>query len=97
VRLGVLVLAALALVVSGAGCGDNLGAPCEGSNCTDARPGSDGNPDGPPTNDFTAFVHGQILNHTNSTEDPVPFAAFATLPDNDQNDFDHVAYSDLFP
>lgn len=96
-RLGLLALAALALVLAGSGCGDNLEQQCTGSGCVDAPPGSDGHPDAPPTNDFTAFVHDQILNHTNATDDPVPFAAFATLDDNDLNDDDHLAYADLFP
>ena len=88
-----LALAVVALLA--AGCGDNLrpgGA--------DARPQFDGdvNPDAPPANSFTAFVHNQILTNTSDSAAPVPYATFApgVLPDPDATDTDFSAYADLF-
>jgi hypothetical protein len=90
----VVVLAALAF--AGAGCGDNS-SQCPNGDCADASPFPDGMPDSStPTDDFTAFVHDLINNHTNPTEDPVPFASFATLVDNDLDDNDYSEYADLF-
>jgi hypothetical protein len=91
----VLALAVVGLVVSGAGCGDNIKL-CNGVDCPDANQNPDGMPDGDITNDFTAFVHDLVLNHTNPTEDPAPYASFETLTDNDLDDDTFQAYSDLF-
>jgi hypothetical protein len=96
VRRLVLALAVAGLVGSGAGCGDNLSPLCEGVACPDANQSPDGMPDGDITDDFTAFVHDLVFNHTNATEDPAPFASFETLTDNDLDDDTYQAYDDLF-
>lgn len=85
---GALVAGAL-----GAGCGDNIHPTG-----TDAAPQLDANPtpDAPPVNDFTEFVHQQILTNTTETATPAPYARFATLPDNDLDDVTYQAYADLF-
>jgi hypothetical protein len=93
-----VVIAALAVAaLAAAGCGDNVKL-CNGADCPDARPQFDGDmtPDAPPANDFTAFVKLQINTNTTDTATPVPFAVFATLPDNDTADDTFQAYADLF-
>jgi hypothetical protein len=86
VAIGVLMLAA--------GCGDNHVPPA----VPDALAQNDGGvqPDAPPAANFTRFVHDIILNHTSDTEDPVPYAVFAVLPDPDLDDNEYAAYADLF-
>ena len=92
----VVLLAVAALVVSGAGCGDNIKL-CNGVDCPDANQNPDGAPDGDIGSDFTAFVLDLVNNHTNPpTEDPAPYASFETLVDVDLNDDDYSAYSSLF-
>jgi len=88
----VAVLAACGFV----GCGDNIKV-CSAADCPDSGPAIDGRADGAPRPTFAAFVHDQILNHTDSASDPVPFSTFATLVDEDADDHAHEAYADLFP
>jgi hypothetical protein len=76
-----------------AACGDNSpGTQYDAGPSADAGP----TPDASPVTDFTGFVKDQILNHTDDTTDPVPFTAFATLPDDDLDDDAFAAYADLF-
>jgi hypothetical protein len=90
------VIRALAVLVA-------LGAMTCGDNRTvvfiDARGQLDGStdPDAPPASTFTLFVRDQILNQTSETTEPVPYGAFAILPDPDAADDDFTAYADLFP
>ena len=52
-------------------------------------------PDGPPPATFTSFVLDLVQHQTADTTQPVPYAQFSSLPDNDGSN--GSAYSSLFP
>ena len=84
----------LVIALFGAACGDNRTVVV-----VDGRDQLDGatDPDAPPASTLTAFVIDQIENHTDETSEPVPYGAFAILPDPDADDDDYSAYAELFP
>ena len=84
----------LVIALFGAACGDNRTVVV-----VDARDQLDGatDPDAPPASTLTAFVIDLIENHTDDTTNPVPYGAFAILPDPDATDDDDSAYAQLFP
>lgn len=90
------ILAALALAIGIAACGDDSGGgdtpdgPRPDADMTDAM-----DVDAPPAVTLTTFVIDLVTNQTASNTNPRPYADFSMLPDPDTNN--PAAYNALFP